>query len=480
MKKAQILWLRNDLRLRDHAALAGAAEEGPVIPVYILPVEWEGRSRHTGMERMSARRKQFVRECLEDLRGALQERGSELILRQGNVPRILAELAEETGAEAVHFTFEPADEEQRAAGQVRRALESVGVNMHAYDSATLYFPEDLPFAASQTPDTFSKFRGKVEKYGEVQDPIPIPVLETPKTWPAPGELPRVDAPERDPRAVLPFKGGEQAAMQRLMDYCGVKGSLKTYKETRNGLLGADYSSKFSPWLATGCISPRTIYAQIREYEAQVVKNKSTYWLIFELLWREYFRFWTERHGSSLFKFEGPRNAPYKLHPQQEARFQAWMAGETGVPFIDANMRELKQSGFMSNRGRQVVASFLVKDLGVNWTWGAEYFEKQLLDYDPCSNWGNWTYVSGVGADPRQDRYFHTLIQADRYDSKGEYVRHWIPELGGVPDGRVHTVFAQSVADLRKWKVAIGEDYPLPIVRPSSWNKQLSVSPSISR
>ncbi|MEM0999706.1 MAG: DASH family cryptochrome [Bacteroidota bacterium] len=475
MSKVQILWFRNDLRLRDHVALNGAAEEGPVIPVYVVPNAWNGKSREAGLARMSARRKAFLRECLADLRQSLQERGSELIVRTGRPAQVLADLAEEVGAEAVHYTFEPADQERRAAARVKQALAGVGVECYDYDGATLYYSEDLPFPASQTPDTFSKFRGKVEKYGEVQPPVTIPTLEAPATWPDAGNLPEVPQVEADPRAVLPFKGGETAALERLMAYCGPKGPLREYKETRNGLLGADYSSKFSPWLATGCISPRTIYAQVRRYEEAVIKNKSTYWLIFELLWREYFRFWTERHGNSLFQFAGPRNAPYKVHPQQESRFQAWIEGQTGAPLIDANMIELSQTGFMSNRGRQIVASFLVKDLGVNWTWGAEYFESQLLDYDVCSNWGNWTYVAGVGADPRQDRYFHTLVQADRYDGKGAYVRHWIPELKAVPDGRVHTVFAQPVADLQRWNVSLGDDYPMPVVVPQPWRKNLPKS-----
>ncbi len=153
---------------------------------------------------------------------------------------------------------------------------------------------------------------------------------------------------------------------------------------------------------------------------------------------------------------------------QEALFKLWVEGRTGVPFIDANMRELSATGFMSNRGRQNVASFLVKDLQVNWTWGAMYFESLLIDYDVCSNWGNWNYVAGVGNDPRENRYFNILSQAKKYDYQGEYVRHWLEELAHVPGHKVHTVGDLSEAEQATYQVALGEDYPYPIVDYAKW------------
>jgi len=225
-------------------------------------------------------------------------------------------------------------------------------------------------------------------------------------------------------ATSEFKGGETEALKRLNYYLWESQKILTYKETRNGLLGFDYSSKFSPWLANGSLSPRKIYWEIKKFEQEVKSNQSTYWLVFELIWRDFFKFYALKFGNKMFHLSGTKDTEPKLSQDRET-FDKWANGETGIPFIDANMSELNQTGFMSNRGRQNVASFLVKDLKIDWRMGAEYFESLLLDYDVPSNWGNWNYVSGVGSDPREGRYFNVLLQASRYDAKAKYVKHWI-------------------------------------------------------
>lgn len=150
-------------------------------------------------------------------------------------------------------------------------------------------------------------------------------------------------------------------------------------------------------------------------------------------------------------------------------FWRWAEGQTGIPFVDANMRELNQTGFMSNRGRQNVASFLVNDLGIDWRWGASYFESMLIDYDACSNWGNWMYVAGVGNDPRENRYFNILKQAQNYDKKGEYIRHWIPELSGIMGFDIHQPHTLSPSELKKAGVSLGGNYPHPLVKIRSYS-----------
>jgi deoxyribodipyrimidine photo-lyase len=236
-------------------------------------------------------------------------------------------------------------------------------------------------------------------------------------------------------------GGERPGLQRLYSYFWQKDLLKRYKQTRNGLLG-DYSSKFSVWLAHGCLSPREIHAQVHRYERQRTKNQSTYWLVFELIWRDFFRFAFLKHGNRFFHAQGIADrAPYARW--SKSRFLAWTRGETGVPFVDANMIELRKTGFMSNRGRQNVASFLVHDLHLPWRAGAAWFEHLLLDYDVQSNWGNWAYVAGVGNDPRPNRKFKILRQAEKYDAKGHYVRTWLPELEHLPNEHVHAPHAMK-------------------------------------
>jgi deoxyribodipyrimidine photo-lyase len=223
---------------------------------------------------------------------------------------------------------------------------------------------------------------------------------------------------------LQFKGGESEGVKRMQEYFWDQDALRTYKETRNGLVGANYSSKFSAWIALGCLSPRKIYWEIKKYEKERVANESTYWLVFELLWRDYFRFMFKKYGTKFFLKAGFKGQAPAEAPNQRELFERWKTGQTGVPFIDANMRELNTTGFMSNRGRQNVASYLVKDLQVNWTWGAAYFEEQLIDYCPANNWGNWAYLAGVGNDPREDRHFNTAKQAQTYDPAGKYVQLW--------------------------------------------------------
>ncbi|KAI3964417.1 hypothetical protein MKX01_028752 [Papaver californicum] len=213
-----------------------------------------------------------------------------------------------------------------------------------------------------------------------------------------------------------FVGGESAALGRVYEYFW----KKVYKHTRNGMLGPDYSTKFSPWLACGNVSPRFLYEEVKRYEKDRLANDSTYWVLFEFIWRDYFKFISMKYGNSVFHLD--RNL-----------FESWRDGSTGrYSLIDANMKELSTTGFISNRGRQIVCSFLVRDMGIDWRMGAEWFETCLLDYDPCSNYGNWTYGAGVGDDPREDRYFSIPKQAQNYDPEGEYVAYWLPELRKLP------------------------------------------------
>ncbi|MEQ2208585.1 hypothetical protein XENOCAPTIV_007583, partial [Xenoophorus captivus] len=252
-------------------------------------------------------------------------------------------------------------------------------------------------------------------------------------------------------------------------------AVATYKETRNGLIGVDYSTKFSPWLALGCISPRYIYHQIKTYERERTANQSTYWVIFELLWRDYFKFVGIKYGNKMFQVKGlqGKSVPWKVDMKL---FDAWKEGRTGVPFVDANMRELALTGFMSNRGRQNVASFLTKDLGLDWRQGAEWFEYLLIDHDVCSNYGNWLYSAGIGNDPRENRKFNMIKQALDYDINGEYVRRWVPELGGIRGADVHTPWNLSSAALSHAGVSLGDTYPTPVVTAPEWSRHFSKKP----
>jgi deoxyribodipyrimidine photo-lyase len=205
-----------------------------------------------------------------------------------------------------------------------------------------------------------------------------------------------------------------------------------------------------------------VYAEVQRYERERVKNDSTYWLIFELLWRDYFHLIALKHGARLYRASGLQGLQLPWR-NDVALFDCWRAGQTGYPLVDANMRELAQTGFMSNRGRQNVGSFLTKNLGLDWRMGAEYFEAQLLDYDVASNWGNWNYVAGVGNDARGFRFFNIHKQAQDYDPNGDYMRHWLPELARVPGAKVHRPELLNTDEQVRFGVRINHDYPAPVV-----------------
>jgi deoxyribodipyrimidine photo-lyase len=398
------------------------------VPVYCLDPRHFATTSF-GFPKTGAFRAQFLLESLADTRLHLRNIGADLIIRQGKPEEILPTLAKEYAAQAVYFHEEVTDEELRVEEALLDNLAVQSVKDVSFWGSTLYHLDDLPFSTEKLPDVFTQFRKMVEKSAKVRPTFPAPQALMLPTGIELGEIPTtvqdlgLTPADMDTRAALPFKGGETQALERLNDYFWIKNCLKDYKETRNGLIGADYSSKFSAWLALGCISPRTIYEEVQRYERERVANDSTYWLVFELLWRDFFRFVARKYDTALFRRNGIMNVGKKWKEDWNA-FEAWKQGKTGVPFVDANMKELLLTGFMSNRGRQNVASYLVRDLNVHWLMGAEWFESQLIDYDVCSNYGNWNYAAGIGNDPREDRYFNIPKQASMYDPQGEYVRRW--------------------------------------------------------
>lgn len=470
-----LLWFRNDLRLHDQEALFRAKQKtAHIIPVYCFDIR-QFAPTELGFPKTGSFRAKFLIESVANLRENLKKIGSNLIVRVGHPEEVVAELAKHFEVSAVYASQEITHEEKQVQDNLEQKLWANKIQLEFFWTATLYHLQDLPYPICNLPDVFTQFRKDVEKSVKIRSVFPTPTqLNLPFNGgfhegniPTLGELGLKES-EMDERSVLNFKGGEDVGLERLNEYLFEKNLLKKYKETRNELLGADYSSKFSAWLANGSLSPRKIYEEVKKYESKVIANESTYWLIFELIWRDYFRFVAKKYGNKIFKLEGIRNHQEVRLNENEQLFEKWIAGETGVPFIDANMRELSQTGFMSNRGRQNVASFFVKDLKLNWLWGAMYFESKLIDYDVCSNWGNWTYVAGVGNDPRENRYFNIMSQAKRYDSKGEYVKYWLPELQDLPTSLVHHPSLISRQEQKKLGFYNGVDYPNPLVKVEKW------------
>lgn len=275
-------------------------------------------------------------------------------------------------------------------------------------------------------------------------------------------------PQAPPLGVLDFKGGESEALRRLSDWMWRDDNLKNYFEIRNGMLGERYSSKLSPWLSLGCISPRFVVAEARRYEAERVANKSTYWLVWEMCCRDFSHFLCYKYGSRVFLLGGARGV-HRQWSRDEEKLNRWKDGMTGVPIVDANMRELKQTGWMSNRGRQIVASYFIFELGLDWRLGADHFESLLIDHDVYSNWGNWNAMAGLTGG-RINR-FNMSKQTRDYDPKGEYLRHWLPELRLMSVPYIFEPWMAPAAELARCGVVVANSaavtsgltpYPSPI------------------
>jgi deoxyribodipyrimidine photo-lyase len=369
------------------------------------------------------------RMALDDLSVQLEAQGSHLIELSGEPASTLRSLVRAVQAQGVYCEAIEAPEEQAQVAQ----LCAAGVAVHSHWQSSLIDPQALPFAPNRVPDVFTAFRQALERAGVHETAPAPPVQDMPpawprQAWPADGPLPpppaHGSAPE-DSRSSFPlsaFHGGERAALRHLSDYCGL-GLPYTYKATRNALSGVAASSKWSPWLATGALSARQAMAQVRALESQRGATDSTYWLWFELLWRDHFRWLHLKHGRQLYRGRGllaQGAAPMHRPPA----LRRWTEGRTGHALIDAGMRELRATGWLSNRMRQVVASYLVHDLRDDWRAGAAWFESQLLDYDVYSNQGNWLYLSGRGTDPRGGRRFNPDKQAQDHDPQGHYRHRW--------------------------------------------------------
>ncbi|MEL6489097.1 MAG: DASH family cryptochrome [Cyanobacteria bacterium J06621_3] len=463
-----LLWLRNDLRLHDHEPLHRALEnKADIIPLYCFDPRHFGETPF-GFPKTGAYRAQFLLETVADLRQSLQSKGCDLVIRQGKPEEEIPALVKALNVDSVYWHEEVTSEETNVEKAVEQALSELKTASEVYWGATLFHPDDLPFEIEKLPEVFTQFRKAAEKESQVFPPFPAPdkLPALPEDLDT-GELPKLsnfDLKESviDPKGVLQFKGGETEGLKRLQHYFWDADRLQVYKETRNGMLGANYSSKFSPWLANGSLSPRQVHTEVQRYERKRKKNNSTYWMIFELIWRDYFRFVCAKYGRKVFRKSGIRGLPVDWQ-QDWKRFDAWRDGETGYPLIDANMKEIAATGFMSNRGRQNVASFLTKNLGIDWQMGAEWFESLLIDYDVCSNWGNWNYTAGVGNDARGFRYFNIPKQSKDYDPEGKYVKHWLPALEQVPAKKVHSPWKLQPVEQKRFDVFIGVDYPNPVV-----------------
>ena len=450
-------WFRHDLRLGDHpswtqAAADARAQGAQLLAVFILdpamhePTAWSP-------QRVGPHRRAWLMLHLQALDTQLRAQGQRLHVVQGDATEVLPRLLRQVQACSLHAEAWPAPQEQAQQAALSTtcdasAADGLPVRLHWHAPSVLLPDAALPWPVDRMPDGFTPMRQAVEaeqaRHGDPwQRPQPAPSDlpappqghwpgELPPSWPvgSPGELP---APH--PQSAFPYQSGamqagEAGALAHLQRYLA-RGLPHRYKATRNQLLGVDFSSKWSPWLALGAISSPQLMQALRAFEAEHGTSEGSHWLWFELLWREHFRLLQHKHGAALYRWRGlcsPDTARQRLPgrwlgPDSEAA-QAWRQGRTGQPLVDAGLRELAATGYLSNRMRQIVASWLVHDLQVDWRVGAAWFEHHLLDFDVHSNQGNWLYLAGLGTDPRGGRRFDPIKQAREHDPDGRYQRLW--------------------------------------------------------
>lgn len=507
-----IYLLRRDLRLADNPVLHETSKVFQqsqhlythFLPIYIFAAQQieisgflssdserspfpEARSNVAGFWRCGHHRARFLAESVWDLKESLHNIGSDLEIRVGLAGQVIQELInafkkESAEVAEIWMTVEEGVEEKREERDVKEAAERAGTKFKLWTDEKYYVDDrDIPFRNPRDlPDVFTSYRKQVEPLREAPRRVLPPPAKLP---PPPPSIPSQPHPFKipttleetianlhkplDPSLGLsnpptwptgaasahPFHGGETAGQDRIRHLI-TSGSMTTYKDTRNGMLGLDFSTKLSAWLALGCITAREIHKYLLDFEDGKTdlgkrvhgygkgENKGTAAVRFELLWRDYFRLTTRKFGSKLFRIQGFKNdtSTSWKYPQKDKEVQRsvtrFLEGTTGTGFIDASMRELFHTGFSSNRLRQNVASFLAKHLCVDWRIGAEWYESLLVDYDLSSNFGNWQYLSGVGNDPREARVFNPVKQANDYDPQGEYIKTWVVELRSFDDPEI--------------------------------------------
>ena len=417
-----LYWFRNDLRVEDNHALYQCIQNSDcVVPIYIIDTSDLGMDRW-GFPKIGIFRRKFIVESLVDLKKQLNERGSDLFVFIGNTTEIIQELSKKYNCNTIYTTSEVTFEEQELEKKVSEIMNLVCVGHN-----TLYPIEDLPFSIDKLAKHFTGFREIIESRLNVQNCVSLPLkINLPDTLQSINNSDLGLFYSSDHFTYPEYNqiyGGTSSALKRVNDFFWNSKSLSTYKDTRNELSGEFYSSKLSPYLARGCISARQVYWFIKQYEDEVERNESTYWLYFELLWREYFKLVSLQKGTKLFSRDGwAKHKPFFKEDKEE--FERWRLGKTNEPLINAFQKELMQTGFMSNRGRQIVASYLVKNLQLDWRMGAAWFDSTLVDLDVAINYGNWTYQAGVGNDPQKDRMFNLKIQTEKYDPKHHFIEFW--------------------------------------------------------
>ena len=457
-----IVWFRQDLRLADHPALQAACRHGgPIMPVFIWAQEEEAGWPAGGASRW------WLHQSLSNLAIDLRQAGAELILRQGDSQAELQRLVRETGAQAVFWNrrYEPASIGRDA--KVKEGLRSAGLEVESFNGALLHEPWTIQNKSGKPFQVFTPFWKTCLTIADPGKPLPAPrhltpLPQQPSSLPiaALGLEPSIDWAGGLRTAWRPGSAGAGAELKRFL-----QDGLLTYADGRNrpDLVG---TSRLSPHLHFGEISPRQVWDAVAQFADARSIPRVTWrgWqFLTELGWREF-----AHH--LLYHFprtpEQPLRGEFAQFPWREnaAWLAAWQRGLTGYPLVDAGMRELWTTGWMHNRVRMVVASFLVKHLLITWTQGARWFWDTLVDADLANNTLGWQWTAGCGADAAPYfRIFNPVSQGEKFDPEGIYIRRWVPELARLPGRWIHRPWDAPPSALTAAGITLGRTYPAPIL-----------------
>ena len=420
-----LVWFRNNLRIEDNISLSKAINNSDNIFGFINIDPKNFLLTKYGFKKTEKYRAKFLLETISDLKSQLDTLNISLIITHKDFDKSINEMINKYEITNIYTQTEWTRDELK-----EESFIPDEINLIKDFDQFLFSPNDVKGLYDNIPRGFSNFRKKCEKYLSVNDILSIPNSLNPDnkilydySIPTLSDLGFEDF-DLHKDSVFRFKGGETNAKDRIKNYFFDTRNVSRYKLTRNGLIGEDYSSKFSPWLANGSVSVKYIFKLLKEYETKVEKNDSTYWLYFELIWRDFFKYVSMQHKDKFFNKDGIYGEDKEWSDDKDALLK-WINGKTDEPFINANMIELSNTGFMSNRGRQNVANYLTKELKIDWRIGAEYFESMLIDYDVHSNYGNWLYNAGIGNDSMPFRKFNPKLQSERYDPDKSYEKTWL-------------------------------------------------------
>jgi deoxyribodipyrimidine photo-lyase len=461
-----VVWFRRDLRLHDHPALSDALSRGvPIAPLVVIdPLLLHGRFA-------SPNRAWSYVGSVAALRESLESAASRLFVRVGDPVEVVAEFARGAGASDVLVSRDYTPYGRRRDAAVADALRADGGELHAKRGLLIHEPEDIAASGGGAYTVFGPYERRWRARA-IRDAVPAPT-SMPAVDGDDGSIPDlsslgIDGPTADPAALL--EPGERAARARLEAWlAGSLGhGLASYHRTRDALADERATSRLSADLRFGTLSPVDVATRAMAADDGGDGSRR---FVTELAWRDFYA-----HAL----WHAPRTAREPLdrryldltYERDDEGLAAWRDGRTGYPIVDAGMRQLRATGWLPNRARMIVASFLTKDLLVDWREGERVFMEHLIDGDPASNLGNWQWVASVGTDSRSFvRVFNPVTQAKRFDPAGDYVRRWVPELARVSGERVHEPWTMTMAEQEAAGCRIGVDYPAPIVHHAAARKR---------